>query len=62
MKILGKFLTLLLVFAVLGLSGSALAKVGDPAPDFMLQDLNGRTHSASTYKGKVLVLFYLGYN
>ena len=62
MKTLGQFLTFFLVFAVLGLSGSALAKVGDPAPDFMLQDLNGRTHSANIYKGKVLVLFYLGHN
>lgn len=36
----------------------ALAKVsvGQPAPDFTLTDSNGKSHSLSEYKGKVVVL------
>jgi len=36
----------------------ALAKVsvGEPAPDFTLGDSNGKSHSLSQYKGKVVVL------
>jgi hypothetical protein len=36
----------------------ALAKVsvGEPAPDFTLADSNGKSHSLSQYKGKVVVL------
>jgi peroxiredoxin len=35
---------------------SAHAVVGQPAPDFQLQDLDGKTVKLSDYKGKVVVL------
>jgi len=52
------FLTLMLAVAVLAGSGTvgAVARVGDPAPGFTGTDSNGRSHSLSDYKGKVVVL------
>ena len=32
------------------------AKIGEPAPEFSLQDQDGKTHKLSDYKGKVVVL------
>lgn len=32
------------------------AKVGEQAPDFSLQDQNGKTHKLSDYRGKIVVL------
>jgi peroxiredoxin len=39
-------------------SGLALAaaEVGKPAPDFTATDINGKPHSLSDYKGKIVVL------
>jgi peroxiredoxin len=34
----------------------AEVEVGKPAPDFSVQDINGKTHKLSDYKGKVVVL------
>jgi len=54
-----KFLKLLFVLAVSGVfAGTVCAKVkvGQPAPDFSLTDINGQTHSLSKYKGKTVVL------
>lgn len=34
----------------------AAPKVGQPAPDFTLTDLNGKTHTLSAYKGRTVVL------
>ncbi len=34
----------------------AAANVGQPAPDFTLSDLQGKSHSLSEYKGKFVVL------
>lgn len=34
----------------------AALEVGKPAPDFTLTDLNGQTHSLSSFKGKTVVL------
>lgn len=42
--------------------GSAFAQVGSPAPEFSLQDLEGTTHTPAQYRGKVLVLFFFGFN
>ena len=40
-----------------GVKGRAvLLAVGDPAPDWTLKDAEGRAHSLSEYKGKVVVL------
>ena len=35
---------------------AALLAVGDPAPDWTLRDAEGRTHSLSQYRGRVVVL------
>jgi peroxiredoxin len=37
-------------------SAAAAADVGQPAPDFALQDLDGKVHRLSDLKGKVVVL------
>ena len=57
-------LCVLLVVAALSLAGEASAsiKVGNPAPDFELQQLNGPTVALSQFKGKVVLLNFLGYN
>jgi alkyl hydroperoxide reductase subunit AhpC len=34
----------------------AEAKVGQPAPDFVGTDINGKTHRLSDYRGKIVVL------
>lgn len=33
-------------------------EVGQPAPDFKLEDANGKVHSLSEYRGKWIVLFF----
>lgn len=38
------------------LAAHAAPAVGQPAPDFTLTDLNGKSHSLSAYKGKTVVL------
>lgn len=46
-------------FALAGFFAAALlgaATVGQPAPAFTLTDLDGKTHSLSDFKGKVVVL------
>jgi hypothetical protein len=35
---------------------AASAEVGQPAPDFTLVDIDGNTHTLSSYKGKLVVL------
>ena len=49
-------LTAVALFAGLGLSRAATAKVGQAAPDFTLTDVNGVKHSLSEFKGKTVVL------
>ncbi len=53
---------LLLGCAVLLLGSSAVAgsgvDVGDPAPDFRLQDQNGDWHSMEQYRGRWVVLYF----
>jgi peroxiredoxin len=38
------------------LAAQAAPSVGQPAPDFTLADINGKTHSLSAYRGKTVVL------
>lgn len=37
------------------------AEIGKPAPDFSGKDTQGKTHSLSTYKGKIVVLEWLNH-
>ena len=51
----------LFLAAVVGVALSAaaqarVAEVGQPAPDFTLTDVDGKTHSLSEYRGKIVVL------
>src|SRR5512135_2376684 len=48
-------ITLLALFAFGGIAFAA-AQVGQPAPDFTGTDINGKAHSLSEYKGKIVVL------
>lgn len=42
--------------AALFVSVQAAPAVGQPAPDFTLTDINGQTHTLSSFKGKTVVL------
>lgn len=55
MKFLKPFFLLAALGAFAGLA-CANVEVGQPAPDFTLTDIDGRTHSLSEYKGKTIVL------
>ena len=53
-----KFIVAALLCAGVGMSNVAAAelKVGDPAPDFKLQASDGKTYSASSFKGKQAIV------
>lgn len=42
-----------------GAEAEAKAKVGEAAPNFTLADANGKSHSLSDYKGKVVILQWI---
>jgi peroxiredoxin len=44
------------------LARAAEAQVGKPAPNFTLPDTNGKSHSLSDYKGKIVVLEWLNHD
>lgn len=46
-------------FAAPATEMEAKAKVGEAAPDFTLDDANGKSHSLSDYKGKIVVLQWI---
>jgi hypothetical protein len=59
MKMLNRYLPLaaaLLAFTATPALLSAKAVVGQPAPDFSLTDIDGKTHRLSDLKGKTVVL------
>lgn len=60
MKMINKYLTVGATLLALALSTSVSANgkaaVGEPAPDFTLTDINGKTHQLSGLKGKTVVL------
>ena len=60
------FLTLSMLagfFLVLApLARAAEAQVDKPAPNFTLPDTNGKSHSLSDYKGKIVVLEWLNHD
>lgn len=49
------------VSALLFIATASAATVGKPAPEFSLVDTDGKTHSLSDYKGKVVVLEWTNY-
>ena len=58
-KMLKVILTIMLTLGLLitGCSSEpAVARVGEPAPDFQLQDLNGQTVSLSDFRGRSVLL------
>ncbi|MEQ8471114.1 MAG: redoxin domain-containing protein [Marinoscillum sp.] len=59
MKIL-RFSSLLLVFIIHFLNANAQS-VGDPAPDFTLDLVDGGEFTLSNYEGKVVFIFFFGY-
>lgn len=49
-------LALLAVLTASLTSAFAAVQIGQPAPDFSLTDINGKTHQLSDFKGKTVVL------
>lgn len=56
MKRMSKFLSLAAALCALAVGLNAAPVVGQPAPDFTLTDLNGQSHTLSSFKGKTVVL------
>ncbi len=54
-------MTLSLVFAAFTGTGKA-QEIGDPAPDFSFEQLDGGIFTLSEQKGKLVVIFVIGYN
>lgn len=57
-------IVMLVLVAGTALADTTLAgggEVGSPAPDFSLVAQNGGTHSLNDYRGRVVVLFIIGY-
>lgn len=51
------FSSMVFIFSLLMTSSiSAEPQIGQPAPEFSLQDQNGKTHSLADYRGKTVVL------
>jgi cytochrome c biogenesis protein CcmG/thiol:disulfide interchange protein DsbE len=56
-KLMGSIVVVTVLFASVSiLHAKGFFKVGDPAPNFTLQTLDGQTVSLDQYKGKVVVL------
>ena len=54
----------LATLAVLGASAldAQALQVGDPAPDFLLDRLDGGQATLSDFEGQVVLIFFLGYS
>ena len=59
-----KSLVSLTALAVLGTSAldAQAPQVGDPAPDFLLDRLDGGQAALSDFEGQVVLIFFLGFN
>ena len=55
------YLTTLAVLGVAALDAQA-ARVGDPAPNFRLDRLDGGQATLSDFEGQVVLIFFLGYS
>ncbi len=58
---MNKFAKMLLMFSMLSLPLFGQS-VGNPAPDFTLNTIDGDTLSLSDFQGKVVFLFLFGYS
>ncbi|MGD8780949.1 MAG: redoxin domain-containing protein [Ignavibacteria bacterium] len=57
------FLLLLFFFALqINAGDSEKAKLGEAAPNFTLNDINGKTHSLSDFKDKCVVLEWINFD
>ena len=55
--------TAALLTILLDMPGSARSfEIGKLLENFSLQDLNGDIHTLDRYKGKILIIFFLGHN
>jgi hypothetical protein len=57
-----RFLLALLLTALTPHAARAVIHAGDVAPDFHKTDLDGVPQTLFQYRGKVVVMFLLGYN
>ncbi len=59
-----KSLALLASLALLGTSNlnAQVPQVGEAAPEFLLNRLDGGQAALSDYRGKVVLIFFLGYS
>ncbi len=59
-----KFLVSLAALAALGTStlDAQVPRVGDPAPDFRLDRVDGGQAALSDFEGQVVLIFFLGYS
>ena len=57
-RLLPRIATLTLLSVSFGLAQAALPRIGAAAPDFRLQDQNGKWHELSNYRGKWVALYF----
>ncbi len=59
-----KFAVSLAALAGLGIStlDAQVPRIGDPAPDFRLDRLDGGQAALSDFAGQVVLIFFLGYS
>src|SRR6185295_16085386 len=55
-ELMKKQIITLAVMLAGGLMAWADAEVGRPAPPFLINDINNKTHQSSDYKGKIVVI------
>jgi hypothetical protein len=59
---LHRSLIMLSLIALFPAPARAVLHAGDVAPDFHKTDLNGTAQTLYQYRGKVVVMFLMGYN
>jgi len=56
-----KVSVLLLIMMPFNVFGDESPHLNDTLPDFSLKDISGSTHTLYEYRGKIVMLFTLGY-